>query len=829
MLLNKKLNSLVFISVYFILVTQLLIAQKQNLKINEVEYYDIPSLNIMMFSDFYPEGHQGGLSIVQFGNRIVSNGDLRLEPTPGQWSPVPKVGKRNVDRENGIITVELWYPDSSKNKKGFNPVDYPNLDFKYIVRSEAVGDKIKITVDLDKLLPKEWEDKIGFNLEIFPGHYFGEHYLVDGKSGIFPTQANGPFLKDQEGKLQISKMAEGKELVLAPGIKEKQLVIKSNGNKIDLLDGRGLHNNGWFIVRSKVTAGKTKNAVEWILTPSYDISWRYKPVIQVSQIGYHPKQPKFGVIELDKLTESFSYIELHKISADKDEIILSKTNPELWGRFLRYKYLRFDFTTIEEEGIYYLKYGDVISNRFEIKKDIYKNYVWQPTLEYYLPVQMCHMKVDEKYRVWHGLCHMDDALMAPVNHNHFDGYIQGESTLTNFNSGEHVPGLNIGGWHDAGDYDLRVESQGGTIYRLALMYELFKNNIDQTMIDQDQRLVKIHEPDGKPDILQQIEHGVLSIVGAYNSMGRLYRGIICPSLEQYVLLGDGSTMTDNLPFEENLNDPILNLPLPKDDRWVFTENNPRRELQAAQNLAAASRVLKDYNPELSQQCIIIAKKLYLNNLDAEPVVKINTAAELYISTGDESYAETLYDNLETVKKNLVRSGFTIGRFVEKSKNADFNEAVKEAVKIEFEKVIEEEKKNPYGVPYEPYIWGAGWGIQAFGMNMLFMHLGFPEIVNLDYTLNSLNFVLGCHPGDNTSSFVSGVGSNSVTVAYGVNRADWSFIPGGSVSGTALIRPDLPELKVWPFFWQQTEYVMGGGATNFMFLAMAADQLLNKGR
>jgi len=56
----------------------------------------------------------------------------------------------------------------------------------------------------------------------------------------------------------------------------------------------------------------------------------------------------------------------------------------------------------------------------------------------------------------------------------------------------------------------------------------------------------------------------------------------------------------------------------------------------------------------------------------------------------------------------------------------------------------------------------------------------------------------------------------------VNRAGWVFIPGGVISGTNLVRPDLPELKIWPFFWQQTEYVMGGGSTNFMFLVLAAD-------
>lgn len=49
-----------------------------------------------------------------------------------------------------------------------------------------------------------------------------------------------------------------------------------------------------------------------------------------------------------------------------------------------------------------------------------------------------------------------------------------------------------------------------------------------------------------------------------------------------------------------------------------------------------------------------------------------------------------------------------------------------------------------------------------------------------------------------------------------------------ISGTNLVRPDLPELKIWPFFWQQTEYVMGGGATNYMFLVLAADAAFSGG-
>ena len=176
--------------------------------------------------------------------------------------------------------------------------------------------------------------------------------------------------------------------------------------------------------------------------------------------------------------------------------------PKLWGEFIRYKYLQFDFSQIKDEGIYILQYGNFITSPFQISKDVYKRHVWQPTLKYFLPVQMCHMRVNDRYKVWHGLCHLDDALMAPTDSNHFDGYIQGPSTLTKFKPNEHVPNLNSGGWHDAGDYDLRIESQAATVYSLSLAYEEFNINYDETTINQTDKIVEIHQPDGKPDILQ---------------------------------------------------------------------------------------------------------------------------------------------------------------------------------------------------------------------------------------------------------------------------------------------------------------------------------------
>jgi hypothetical protein len=377
-----------------------------------------------------------------------------------------------------------------------------------------------------------------------------------------------------------------------------------------------------------------------------------------------------------------------------------------------------------------------------------------------------------------------------------------------------------------------VESQIGTVWKLALMIEEFGLDYDATMINPAERLVEIHVPDGKSDAIQQIEHGLDAVLGGYRSLGRLYRGIICPTLRQYVMLGDAASMTDNLVYNPDLGkgEKTGTESSLMDDRWVFTEKNPRRELQVAAGLAAASRVLAPSNPGLAAEALETAIVLYEQAELSDRTVSSQVIAlsELLITTKEEKYAEALIDMQEDIIKQIARCGWAVGHALPEIKNKKFLKAMNEAVAEYQQKLkLEQSSDSPYGVPYKPNIWGAGWNIQRFGVEQYFFYKGWPELCNTDFFLNSLNFVLGVHPGINTSSFASGIGSQSVLVAYGTNRVDWSFIPGGVASGTALIRPDLPEMKIWPFFWQQTEYVMGGGSTNYMFLVMAAENLFKK--
>src|SRR3569623_183158 len=114
-------------------------ADEPQLTLNHLEYLEMPGLNVMLAHDFYPEGHQGGVGIIQNDQRVATNGDLRLEPSPGQWEAIPKVGKRQIDRATGEISVHMAYPDEERNRKGFNPTIYPNLNFGYTIRVRPEG------------------------------------------------------------------------------------------------------------------------------------------------------------------------------------------------------------------------------------------------------------------------------------------------------------------------------------------------------------------------------------------------------------------------------------------------------------------------------------------------------------------------------------------------------------------------------------------------------------------------------------------------------------------------------------------------------------------
>lgn len=822
--------------------------EAQDFKLNSSGYFENAGANVMVFSDVYPEGHQGGVTLVTNGNRRAAGGDVRFEVSQGQWQALPKLRSRVVDEVANEIRVTLSYPDSTKHMAGFNPMLYPDFVFNYTIKVKGEDDHLVLTVDLDQPVPERFAGKLGFNLELVPSTLLGKPWIMDEQTGLFPHQPLGPTMKqtsntehignfNPKGKACVDQLlldrktynpmiaddivsaplATGHKFVLNPHDNLGKITIESPQGELKLYDGRINHNNGWFVLRTEFPVGTKAGAVKWIIRPAVDKDWRYAPVVQTSQVGYHPDQKKVAVVELDQLDTHFLQPALYRITAD-GRTMVKQQDAKDWGNFLRYHYLQFDFSEVKEEGLYQVMYGEAASPVFRIAKNVWDHGVWQAEIEYFLPVQMCHMRVNDKYRVWHDFCHHDDALMAKTDINHIDGYVQGPSTLCKYQPGEPVPGLNVGGWHDAGDYDLRIESQAGEAYILAMACENLGAYWDETSIDFDKKIVEIHQPDGKNDFLQQVENGALTVVAGWKALGRLYRGILCPTVRQYVHLGDASAHTDHVSGTA-------------DDRWVFTEDNPGRELQVAAWLAGISRALKGYNESLSNDCLDIACQLFsTTRCEGSWVMtaKIHAAVELYLATKEKEYCDFVLDQQEFICKNIRQTGWFIGRFDQAVANKSFSKAIRNALPILQKMYSEYAAKTPYGVPHDRGNTSSGsWEPQHLGYNYCYLYAAYPDMFEPDYIFNAMQYLLGMHPGRNQASFVTGVGAETMKAAYGVNRADWSYIPGGVSPGTNLIRPDLPELLHFPFLWQEGEYCLGGHATWFTYMALTANKILNK--
>jgi endoglucanase len=814
----------------------------QKLQINDSGYFEKPGVNVFVFSGQYSpiffDEKTAGIEIIHHGVRTATGGAVRLQNTPEQWDLIPVMSNRKVDKAANTVTANMTYKEF-------------DFGLKTVVTAKDAG--VEISVYLDKPLPKELEGHAGFNMEFLPAVYFEKSYLADGKPGNFPLYPTSntqlvPVSKkirqygsyataDDRGTGQFvaaSPFASGKTMVLAPEDLVNRIKIQCADAVISMYDGRNLGQNGWFNARSLLPANKTGKVLTWYLEPSAIPNWKRKPVIGFSQVGYNLNQEKVAVVELDKTDAPLATASLMQLTADGKAVEKLKRAIKPWGRYLRYNYVKFDFSSVKDPGLYYIQYGTEKTNTFSINNGVYSD-IWHPTLDVWFPVQMDHMMVNEAYRVWHGAPFLDDALQAPTNFTHFDNYKMGPSTQTKYKPLERIPGMAVGGWFDAGDFDIETGSHCNAVASLADTWNNFKLNRDETYVDYPTRYVDIHRPDGKPDLLQQVEHGTLALVAQMKNIGHPIRGIIVPNLHQYHHLGDASTETDNKLYDSTLKRFEVNGQRSgtMDDRWAFTEHTPFLDYSASASLAAASRALKGYNDTLSQQCLMYAKQLWDDN-EKNPDTsraaarfgrnaKAAPALQLYIATKDDKYASAFKEAIwQTLDRNVaagIKQALQAYPYMDEAYKNKLRDYV---VKL---KVVCDDyaKQNPYGVPISLGGWGGSGGVVSFATTNYYANKYFPDIITPEYVYRGLNYIFGCHPYHNVS-FVSSVGTVSKKITYGNNRADFRFIAGGLVPGILVLKPDFPENKEdWPFFWGENEVTISG-CGDYVFLAAAAGQL-----
>ncbi len=832
-------------------------------KVNDKGYLDAQGFSVFLYdSTYHPvfvDQKNTAMEMILHGQRIATNGDVRLVPTPEQWDLVATLKRREANKASNQLTANLAFP---------------TFDLSYTLEVSAEPGGVRVTINLEKPLPEKLAGRAGFNLEFLPSIYMGKSYLVDGtKAGIFPRTPNDPMVKvlpladepkkayyledwdKAKGYTQPLPFAEGKSITLGVDDSLARIDVKSDTANLMLFDGRNRAQNGWFVLRSLIPTGKTTGAIVWHIRPDMIPNWTRPPMIAHSQVGYAPGFSKVAVIELDPKYNGPKTAKVLRLMEDgtyKQAFEGPITPSTPW---FRYVYSKFDFTPVKDPGLYVIEYANQRTAPFTISKDAYAN-IWQDSLDHHIAEQMDHVSVREGYRMWHGASHLDDGRLAPVVGEQFDGWNQATATDGKYKGGDHIPGMNVGGWYDAGDFDLEEPAQLNVIQSLALAYREFNLKYDELTVDESTRQVEMHRPDGVPDAVQQVKHGALLILAQFHNIGHAIRGTHEPDLRQYTQLGDGGSKTDGRIYDPTLgpNEVKGDYSGKPDDRWIFSTTNPMFQWNAIAALAAAADTLKGYDDPLAKDCLETAIKAW-NDEKAHPTPMparggfgggapagasggVLAASQGATSNGTGGSGAPANPGTATAQTappaGFGRGGFGVGQ--------DWAAALELTIATNGAEPYKSRLKELFPQMITPQLIGSrGWTavralpyLDASAKDQMRDAVK-TYMVELDKQLDSTPFgvppSLGAWGGSgavvematrmyflhkafpdlvsseytlravnyilgthpvSSTSYVAGVGTVSKMKTYSNNRADNAYIPGAVIPGYVIIKPDFPE-------------------------------------
>ncbi len=171
---------LLFLSIVAIIIALCNSAFSQELKLNDLEYFEKQGVNVLVYNNVFNGGFNdeknAGIELIHHGVRTAQGGAIRLSNTPEQWDLVPAVLNRKVDRATKTVEATLRYAEY-------------NFDSRVVVT--AKGNGVEIAVYLDKPLPEALKGSAGLNLEFLPSQYWAKAYLMDGRYNRFPRYVVG--------------------------------------------------------------------------------------------------------------------------------------------------------------------------------------------------------------------------------------------------------------------------------------------------------------------------------------------------------------------------------------------------------------------------------------------------------------------------------------------------------------------------------------------------------------------------------------------------------------------------------------------------------------
>src|ERR1035437_7810564 len=146
--LSMRPMALLFAPLLFALPASFAVAQ---MKVTDSGYLDTQGFSVMLYQNTYHpvfvDEKNAAMQMILHGQRIATNGDVRLMPTPEQWDLVATLKGRQADKANNRLIASLAFP---------------TFDLSYTLEVAAEPGGVKVTINLDKPLPEKLAGRAGF-------------------------------------------------------------------------------------------------------------------------------------------------------------------------------------------------------------------------------------------------------------------------------------------------------------------------------------------------------------------------------------------------------------------------------------------------------------------------------------------------------------------------------------------------------------------------------------------------------------------------------------------------------------------------------------------
>ncbi len=505
--------------------------------------------------------------------------------------------------------------------------------------------------------------------------------------------------------------------------------------------------------------------------------------VRVNQMGYYVSSPKLVVVG-DSIEAPFYVVDSFGNVVFKG-ILKSQ---EFW-RPSGEKVSRGDFSSLEKTGRFQVLVPSIgLSPSFVIDSVIYGEAFKASLKSYYY--QRASMDLDSQYAgAWARKAgHPDTACILHES--------TGKEGVVNSSKG----------WYDAGDFGKYVVNAGITVGTMLSLYERFPALVPD-------RFSNIPESgNGQSDLLDEVKYELDWLKSMQDEDGGVFFKVAGLSWPGFVLPADDTML-----------------------RYVIGKTTTS-SLCFAANMAQAARVFKEIDSSYASDCLDRAKKAYVwaqqNSAIAEPaetggsgaysdhqqgwmdlecsgsqyLVEGNeaykdeflwAAAELFISTGEEPYSETVKKSLTEMKFTDVPTwwdlqGMAYYSLLTVPGNLDKN--TRDAVLAKVTDVAEKHrlilKENPYRIPYECFFWGSNASFLNIAVLFSYMYDLTGDRNYYDALTETVDYVFGKNPLG--VCYVTGFGS---TYPHSIHHRQCSAdgidepIPGFVVGGPNNVRQD----------------------------------------